>query len=95
MAKREGPLYCRRCVALVPSIRPWHGWKPAWTAWKVGVVGVIAMTPLLASDFCVMLPSMMVYLTAGGPLRAYAKTRPVCRRCSLELTEGETALQTA
>lgn len=96
MAKLEGPLYCRRCEALVASIRPWRGWKPAWLVWKVGVVGVIAMTPLLASDFCVMLPSMMLYLAAGGPLRAYARTRPVCRRCSLELTEGQTAaLQTA
>jgi hypothetical protein len=95
MANSEGPLYCRRCDALVGSIRPWRGWKPAWTAWKIGLVVVLALFPLLASDYCIMLPSMMVYLAAGGPLREYAKTRPVCRRCSLELTEGEPALPRA
>lgn len=84
----EGPLYCRRCDALVPAIRPWRGWRHAWTIWKVGLVGVLALSPLLASDYCVMLPSMMLYLAAGGSLRGYAKTQPVCRRCSLELTEG-------
>lgn len=81
-------LYCRRCDDAVPVIRPWRGWKPAWLVWKIGLVGVVALAPFLASDFCVMLPSMMLYLAAGGSLRAFAKQRPVCRRCSLELDEG-------
>lgn len=96
MAKGEAPpLYCRRCQALVPSIRPWRGWKPAWLLWRIGLVGVLALSPFLASDYCIMLPAMMVYLAAAGPLRSFAQTRPVCRRCSLELTEGETALPAA
>lgn len=88
MAKLEGELYCARCDGLVLPIRPWRGWPIGWTVWKVGLVGVLALSPLLASDYCVMLPSMMLYLAAGGPLRSLARTRPVCRRCSLELTEG-------
>lgn len=88
MAKHEGPLYCSRCDGLVPSLRPWRGWRPAWRAWKIGLVGVLALSPILAADFCVMVPSMMLYLAAGGTLRTFAQERPVCRRCSLELTEG-------
>lgn len=88
MHKHEGPLYCARCDDLVPVIRPWHGWPIGWTVWRVGLVGVLALMPFLASDYCVMLPSSMLYLAAGGPLRSFARTPPVCRRCSLELAEG-------
>lgn len=88
MARHEGALYCRRCDDLVRPLRPWRGWGISWTVWKVGLIGVLALSPLLASDYCVMLPSMMIYLVAGGRLRELARTRPVCRRCSLELTEG-------
>lgn len=80
-------LYCRRCDAQVSVIRPWRGWKPAWLAWKLFLVVVLALFPLLASDYCVMLPSMMLYILAGGPLRAFARQLPVCRRCSLELAD--------
>ena len=88
MARQEGALYCGRCDAQVRAIRPWGGWGTAWTIWKIGLAFVLALTPLLASDYCIMLPSMMIYLVAGGRLREQARTRPVCTRCSLELTEG-------
>lgn len=88
MSAYGGLLHCGRCEALVPVIRPWRGWRVGWTVWRVGLVGVLAASPLLASDYCVMLPSMMLYLAAGGPLRSYARTPPVCRRCSLELVDA-------
>jgi hypothetical protein len=91
MAEGEGTLYCRRCDDDVRAIRPWRGWKPAWAIWKVGFVGALALFPLLASDYCVMLPSMMLYIAAAGPLRSFARQPPVCGRCSLELEEGANA----
>lgn len=85
MPDADGALYCARCDRLVPTLRPWRGWRTSWTIWKIGLVGVLALSPLL------MLPSMMVYLVAGGRLREQARARPVCRRCSLELEEGVVA----
>ncbi len=85
MGETTEHLHCPRCDAERRVIQPWRGWKPAWLAWKVGVVGVLALTPLLASDFCVMLPSMMLYLASGGILRGLARQLPVCSRCSLEI----------
>jgi hypothetical protein len=85
----QGPLYCARCDVAVEPIRVWGGFRVGWAIWRVGLIGVLALTPFLASDYCVMLPSMMLYLAAGGPLRALARTRPVCPRCSLELVEGQ------
>lgn len=86
----SSPLYCARCDASVPVIRVWSGWKWCWRVWLTGFLMMIAMTPLLAYDFCVIIPGMMVYIAAGGPLYHLARTRPVCRRCSLELDEGRT-----
>lgn len=84
----DGSLFCTRCDGRVTPIRPWRGWKPCWHAWKVGVVLAVVLFPLLASDYCVMLPCTMLYLAAGGPLRSYAREKPVCSRCSLDLDEA-------
>jgi hypothetical protein len=81
------PLYCPRCDEMVAAIRPWRGWRPAWVVYRIVLVGVLALSPIFASDYCVMLPSMMAYLAAGGPLRSFAKTPPCCGRCSLDLDE--------
>ncbi|HBQ15234.1 MAG TPA: hypothetical protein DEF51_30295 [Myxococcales bacterium] len=78
--------YCPRCDEDVRVIAPWSGWPKAWRAW-LGGLGVMAVAaPFVAWDFCVMQPSMMAYLLAGGIVRHHARARPVCRRCSLELS---------
>jgi hypothetical protein len=83
-----GTIYCRRCDDLVEPIRPWRGWRPAWLLWRVGLACILLFFPFLAWDYVCLLPSTMCYLLAGGPLRSFARTRPVCRVCSLDLDEG-------
>ena len=82
-------MYCPRCDDAVAVIAPWPGWRAARTAWWVVLGIVLIVFPVAAADYCVMLPSFMAYLMAGGPIRAHAKTKPVCRCCSLELDENE------
>ena len=77
--------YCPRCDDAVRAIRPWPWWNLLWNAWKVGFALILCLMPFLASDYCVMLPSTMLFLASGGLLRGYAKQKPVCRTCSLEL----------
>jgi hypothetical protein len=86
-----GLLYCPRCDTSVQALRPWRGWKHCWRVWLGGLAVMLALTPLLAYDFCVLIPGMMVYLSAGGPLWHLQRTQPVCRKCSLELVEGVTS----
>jgi hypothetical protein len=90
MSGPDTALYCPRCDASVHPIRVWHGWKHCFRVWLGGLVVMLAMTPLLAYDFCVLIPGMMLYMVAGSPLRHLARTAPVCRRCSLDLVEGVT-----
>lgn len=82
-------MFCPRCDEQVRAITPWWGWKPAWHVWKVGFVLVLCLTPFLASDYCIMLPSTMLYLVSGGLLRGLAQEKPVCSQCSLELEHKE------
>ena len=77
--------YCPRCDEVVSPIRPWRGWPAAWRAWIAGFFVVLALTPFIAWDFCIMQPSIMLYLAAGGTLWRLSRERPVCNRCSLEL----------
>ena len=77
--------YCPRCDEVVRVVRHWPGWRRAWLAWKVILGGLAFVIPFIAWDMCVMLPSIMLFLAGGGPLRRMATEAPTCARCSLEL----------
>ncbi|MDQ3036621.1 MAG: hypothetical protein M3Y87_29785 [Myxococcota bacterium] len=65
--------------------RPWHGWRRALYVWY-GVMGLlVVLFPFMASDFCMMIPTMMALILAGSTLHRLAKEMPVCTECSLEL----------
>ena len=81
----ERTMYCRRCDDAVEPIRPWSGWKPALMVWYVAIGGLVLLFPLMASDYCVMIPTMMAIILAGSPLHRLAREKPVCSVCSLEL----------
>jgi hypothetical protein len=81
-------MYCRRCDDAVPVIVPWSGWKPALYVWYVMMGFLVLLFPVMASDYCVMIPTMMALILAGSPLHRYAREKPVCLRCSLELDDA-------
>jgi hypothetical protein len=83
----EPTLYCRRCDAQVEVIRPWRGWKAALIVWYGVMCVVVVLSPMMAADYCVMIPTMMAIILAGSPLHRLAKEKPVCRTCSLEIVE--------
>jgi hypothetical protein len=81
----ETTMYCRRCRDDVPVIRPFRGWRAALYLWY-GMMGLLVLLfPFMASDYCVMIPTMMAIILAGSPLHRLAKETPVCTQCSLEL----------
>ena len=73
--------YCHRCDRPSPVVAPWSGWRWAFRLWVAVVVLLGALSPVLSSDYCVMIPSTMMVLAAGGPLLRLARERPSCRRC--------------
>jgi hypothetical protein len=87
-ADADTRMYCRRCDDVVSAIVPWRGWNRLLVAWWAGVVLVAVLFPMLAADYCVMLPSSFAYVFAGGTLYRLASERPICRNCSLLLEPG-------
>ncbi len=80
--------HCPRCDDTVETLRPARVWKPALRAWYVLMLGLAVAFPIMASDFCVMLPTMMALILAGSPLHRLARERPSCLRCSYEFDDG-------
>jgi hypothetical protein len=80
--------YCARCDDVVPSSAPWSGWRWAYRAWIAVAALLLALSPFYAMDVCIMTPSVLGVLLAGGPLRRYALARPSCVVCSAELEPG-------
>lgn len=85
MSSPDDTMHCRRCHETVEVVRPWRGWRSTLYVWY-GVMGLLVLLfPVMAADFCVMIPTMMVLILAGSPLHRLAKELPVCTQCSLEL----------
>jgi len=60
------------------------GFRIARVLWMLGLVVIVMLAPILASDILVMTPLALMFLFAGGPLIGLAKRPPTCRVCGLE-----------
>lgn len=78
-------VYCWRCDDVVRPILPWPHWRKVWFTW-CGAIGVLTVvSPVMSSDYCVMIPTMMGIIVAGGPIYRYSREKPICTVCSAEL----------
>jgi hypothetical protein len=84
-------MYCRRCDDVVTAVVPWQGWKRLRIAWWAAVVLLLALSPILGADYCVMIPSAFAFVFAGGTLHRLANEQPFCSLCSLPLEPGRAA----
>lgn len=84
-------MYCGRCDEVVSAIVPWHGWRTLRIVWWCVVVVLLALSPILGADFCVMIPSSFAFVFAGGTLQRLASQEAICRACSLPLEPGRAA----
>jgi hypothetical protein len=76
---------CPRCRAAVKPIRPWPHWRKVRMAYFGGLGLALCGGPVILADGFILIPSLMLYLSAIGPLNSFARARPVCSRCSAEI----------
>lgn len=74
-------MFCPRCAAVGPADAPWPHWRKVRNAYVASAFLIAAAGPILAADYCVMIPSAFIYMTAWGPLNGLASERPTCRKC--------------
>ena len=75
-------LPCSRCHADVRPVRPWPHWRRLRMAYFGGLGLALCGAPVILADGFVMIPLLMLYMSAIGPLNALARERPTCSRCS-------------
>lgn len=78
-------LYCWRCDSPRRVILPWAPGRYVLRLWGASFAATVLFFPIIASDFCVMLPSMMAILVAAGPAYRLARERPICSHCSAQI----------
>jgi hypothetical protein len=76
---------CPRCKTAVRPIRPWPHWRKVRMAYFGGLGLALCGGPVILADGFILIPTLMLYISAIGPLNSLARVRPVCRRCSAEL----------
>jgi hypothetical protein len=73
--------YCPRCREDVRTIRPW----PHWRRVRYGYFAILGVAlcgfPVLLVDGFVLIPSLMVFMAAIGPLNSLVAKQPTCAQC--------------
>lgn len=73
--------YCPRCRQDVCTIRPWPHWRKVRFGYFAVLGTALFGAPVILADGFVLIPSLMVFIAAIGPLNALAKRRPTCAQC--------------
>jgi len=76
---------CQRCRAEVVPVRPWPHWRKVQWAHRAGLGFALLGAPVILADGFVMIPLLMLYMSAIGPLNGFVRQRPTCSRCGAEI----------
>jgi hypothetical protein len=72
---------CPRCKRWVDVDRPWPHWRKLRVLY-FGVLGLALMGgPVILADAFVLIPCLMLYMSAIGPLNGLSRKEPICMRC--------------
>jgi hypothetical protein len=73
--------FCPRCRADVRTVRPWPHWRKVRYGYFT-MLGVALMGfPVILVDGFVLIPSLMIFIAAIGPLNALVRKLPTCVQC--------------
>ena len=72
---------CERCRAEVVPVRPWPHWRKVQWAHRAGLGLALCGAPVILADGFILIPMLMLYMSAIGPLNGFVRERPTCSRC--------------
>jgi len=81
----DGVLVCWRCRQQTEPLRPWPHWRKVRIAYFAGLALALCGGPVILADGFIMIPMLMLYMSAIGPLNSLVRQRPSCNRCSADL----------
>ena len=81
----ESFAHCPRCRKDVPVEHPWAGWMWLKRGWVATMLVVLLLSPIMASDLIVMMPTGALIALAGSTIFREAARIPRCRRCQFPM----------
>jgi hypothetical protein len=90
-ATREISGHCGRCKRDVRTVRPWRHWRKIRYVY-FAILGVAVFgTPVLLCDGFVLIPLLMLFIVAIGPLNTLVHAQPTCADCGavVAVTRGK------
>jgi hypothetical protein len=72
---------CPRCNEAVRTVQPWPHWGKVRYGYFAGLFCALCCGPVIFADGFVLIPCLMLYMSAIGPLNSLAKRRPTCAQC--------------
>lgn len=73
--------HCERCVAEVDASYRRPKARRIAKAYPLLIVPFLPVLPIIAADFAVMLPMLMIYMLGAGPVIGILRDPPVCDDC--------------
>ena len=78
----EDHMHCPRCQRAVRPIRPWPHWGRVRIGYFCGLGLALFGSPVILADGFILIPTLMIYISAIGPLNRLARQKPSCSKCS-------------
>ena len=73
--------HCERCEADVEGDYPTPLARRLARYYPLLIVPFIPVLPIIAADFAVMLPLLMIYMVGAGPVIGILRDPPLCNDC--------------
>ncbi|MCX4240350.1 hypothetical protein [Paraliomyxa miuraensis] len=73
--------HCERCQADVEATHRNPKARKLVRLYPLLIVPFIPALPIIASDFAVMLPLLMIYMLGAGPVIGILREPPLCNEC--------------
>jgi hypothetical protein len=73
--------YCPRCRQDVRTVRPWPHWRKLRYLYFALLLLALFGAPVILADGFILIPTLMIFIAAIGPLNALVAKKPTCADC--------------
>lgn len=80
-ATKEKSGHCPRCREDVRTVRPWPHWRKVRYGYFAMLGVALFCTPVILCDGFVLIPCLMLFMAAIGPLNSFVAKPATCAQC--------------
>ena len=85
--------HCPRCDRGVRTVRPWPHWRRVRYVYFGVLCVALFCAPVILADAFVLIPMLMTFIAAIGPLNALVAKLPSCADCGSPIEHEHASLR--